>query len=150
MVSTLTTEPLSYDADVFGGQRPVCFLTSGEEVFWSQPRACWVLGRARGPDPERDLLILTIDPPAIGQRFGRGGEDIGTLVVTPTARGQKLGDLDSLPVDVHLLLLRTPWARRPVLGRDELELVGRGKLVQSWGQAVAEDRTMQRMNGPRP
>ncbi|MCA1698355.1 MAG: hypothetical protein LC790_05390, partial [Actinobacteria bacterium] len=55
---------------------PLCFLTSGEEVFWSQPRACWLLGRGRGPKLAREHLALAIDPPAVGQGFGLGGEDI--------------------------------------------------------------------------
>ncbi len=52
-----------------------CFLTSGDDAFWSEPRACRPLCRIAGPDPTRGLLLIEIDPPAVGQRFGRGGDD---------------------------------------------------------------------------
>lgn len=128
---------------------PTCFLTSGEEVFWSQPRAAWRLGVAAGPDPQRSLLVLRIDPPAIGQRFGLGGEDVREVVVTAVTRRDSVDPL-RLPVDVHLLLPRRPWAPEvDRLGEADLWLVSRGKLVSTWSEAEAVDRSMQRMNGPR-
>jgi hypothetical protein len=128
---------------------PTCFLTSGEEVFWAQPRAAWRLGVAAGPDPHRSLLVLRIDPPAIGQRFGLGGEDVSEVVVTPVSPRDSVDPL-RLPVDVHLLLPRRPWTPDVErLGEADLSLVGRAKLVSTWSQAEALDRRMQRMNGPR-
>jgi len=138
------------DPGTAGAAPPLCYLTSGEETFWSEPRACWSLGTATGPDPERRLLVLRIDPPAIGQGFGLGGQDIDTVVVTPLNRASSVDPLSLLPLDVHLLLLRTPWpADRTGLGRDDLWLVGRGKLVASRSAAERTDRWMQEANGPR-
>ncbi len=94
------------------------------------------------------LLVLRLDPPAIGQSFGRGGEDIDTIVVTPVSRAVSLGP--PFPVDVHVLLPREPWApARTSLGSDDLQLVARAKLVGSLEEAQTRDRAMQRMNGPR-
>jgi hypothetical protein len=149
-VSTPTSEsegrwdPLAGDLE-----DPACFLTSGEEVFWSQPRAAWRLGVAAGPDPQRALLVLRIDPPAIGQPFGLGGDDVREIVVTPVTPRDSVDPL-RLPVDVNLLLLRRPWTPElERLDRADLWLVSRGKLVSTWSQAEAVDRRMQRANGPR-
>jgi hypothetical protein len=55
-----------------------------------------------------------------------------------------------MPIDVHLLLLTTPWTgRADELAREDLRLVGRGRLVSSREQAEALDSAMQAMNGPR-
>jgi hypothetical protein len=147
-VSTPTSErrwdPLAGDL-----AEPTCFLTSGEDVFWSQPRAAWRLGVAAGPDPHRSLLVLRIDPPAIGQGFGLGGEDVREVVVTPVTPRDSVDPL-RLPVDVHLLLPRRPWSPGTErLEREDLRLVSRARLVSTWSQAQALDRSMQRMNGPR-
>jgi hypothetical protein len=128
---------------------PTCWLTSGEEVFWSQPRAAWRLGVAAGPDPHRALLVLRIDPPAIGQRFGLGGEDVHEVVVTPVTPRDSVDPL-RLPVDVHLLLPRRPWtADVDRFASEDLWLVSRGRLVATRSQAEVVDRRMQRANGPR-
>lgn len=147
----MSTRPSEQRWDPLAGDlaEPDCFLTSGEEVFWSQPRAAWRLGVAAGPDPHRSLLVLRIDPPAIGQRFGLGGEDVREIVVTPVTRRDSVDPLRP-PVDVHLLLPRRPWTPDvDRLGEADLSLVGRGKLVSTWAEAEAVDRSMQRMNGPR-
>jgi hypothetical protein len=123
---------------------PACWLTSGEEPFWAEPRAAWRLGVAEGPDPHRALLALRIDPPAIGQGFGLGGEDIEQIVVTPVSRSDSVDPL-RLPVEVHLLLPREPWSPGVErLGRDDLRLVSRARLVSTRSQAAAVHRRMQR------
>jgi hypothetical protein len=147
-VSTPTSEtrwdPLAGDlAD------PDCYLTSTEDVTWSQPRAAWRRGVVAGPDPARALLVLAIDPPAVGQPFGLGGDDVRQIVVTPVDPQDSVDPL-RLPVDVHILLPRTPWT--PAVERyasGELRNVARGRLVASWEQAEQLDRALQRMNGPR-
>ena len=45
-----------------GELEPTAFhMTSGDDVFWSQPRACFPLGLADGPDPARAILMVRLD-----------------------------------------------------------------------------------------
>lgn len=132
------------------GDEPLCWLTSGEEVFWSQPRACRALAATSVRGPEREVLVVGIDPPAIGQAFGLGGEDVEVLALSPAQVGKRLTPRPEMPIDVHLLLLSTPWTgRADELAREDLRPVGRGRLVSSLEQAEALDSAMQAMNGPR-
>jgi hypothetical protein len=127
---------------------PLCWLSSGEDVFWSEPRACHRLATLEGPGG-RGVLVLRIEPPAIGQRFGTG-EDIDVVAVAPAQTGLSVAPLSPLPFDVHILLFQDGWtpARRSV-SRDELRHVSRGRLMPSRSAAEALDRQMQRMHGPR-
>lgn len=132
------------------GAAPAFFLTSGEDTFWSEPRACWPLSTVPGPDPARGILVMIIDPPAIGQGFGLGGEDITTTAVTPRHEGRSINPLSSLPMEVHILLFKKPsHADQRDLGVDDLRPVAWGKLVPTREEAEANDASMQHMNGPR-
>jgi hypothetical protein len=95
------------------------------------------------------VLILRIDPPAIGQGFGPRGEDIDVLAVSPADVGGSVAPL-SLPLAAHLFLLRVSWSgNADYLRSDDLCLVGRGRLVATRAEAEALDRSVQRMNGAR-
>jgi hypothetical protein len=108
---------------------PFCWLSSGEDVFWSEPRACDRLATLEGPEG-RGVLVLRIDPPAIGQPFGTG-EDIDVVAVAPALTGLSVAPLSPLPFDVHILLFQDGWTpgRRSVK-REELWHVSRGKLLR--------------------
>jgi hypothetical protein len=129
-------------------EEPLCWLSSGEDVFWSEPRACHHLATLAGPEG-RGILVLRIDPPAVGQGFGTG-KDIDVVAVTPAQTGLSVEPLSPLPFDVHILLFRDGWTpARSNVSRDELWHVSRGRLMPSRSAAEALDRQMQRMNGPR-
>jgi hypothetical protein len=147
-VSTPTSEP-RWDPLAGDLADPDTYLTSTEDLTWSQPRAAWRRGVADGPDPDRKLLVLTIDPPAVGQQFGLGGDDVHQIVVTPVDPKDSVDPL-VVPVDVHILLPRERWT--PAVQRyasGDLRNVARGRLVATWEQAEQLDRSLQRMNGPR-
>ena len=147
-MSIRTSETTRRDAD--SSEEPLCYLTSADEVFWSQPRACRALGTTVVWDPRREMLVVRINPPAIGQAFGLGGEDTDVLAVSPAHTGDSIEPLSPLPLDVHLLLLKIPWlGRADDLRREDLRPVGRGRLVATSAEAEALDRSMQRMHGPR-
>jgi len=115
----------------------VCWLTSGEDPFWAEPRSCRLLASVDGPPPHDRLLVLGIDPPAIGQGFGLGGTDIERIVVASAYVGDTIDPLPTLPVHVHLLLIRDEPNELPsVFAAEDLRLVSRGTLVES--RAAAE------------
>lgn len=148
-MSTPTSDNRSTGEELEGGE-PQFWLTSGEEVFWSEPRACRVLGVTSVDAPPREVLVIAIEPPAIGQAFGLGGEDVEVLAVSPAHAGKSLTPRPELPMDVHLLLVDEPWdGDADALTRDDLRLVGRGRLVSDREQAGALDSSMRRMHGPR-
>ncbi len=145
-MATPTSEPTGDDPS---RDAPDAYLTSGEEVFWSEPREARQLQPFDGSEP-RGLLGLRLDPPAIGQSFGLGGRNIDLVVVTPVDPRQSVRDgLPALPLDVHLLLPPEEWDPGRPPDPAALRLIGRGKLVASLGAARATDASMIRMNGPR-
>src|SRR2546423_1613903 len=122
-------------------------MTSGDDVFWSQPRACFPLGLADGPDPARAILMVRLDPPAVGQRFGRVS-DIDTVGLTPRHAGDNVPPA-AFPMEVHILLLERPWGDGAAIGPDDARVIGWGTLVATYGDARATDVSMQDANGPR-
>jgi hypothetical protein len=148
-VSIPTSDNRSAGQELEGGE-PQFWLTSGEEVFWSEPRACRVLGATSVDGPPREVLVIAIEPPAIGQAFGLGGEDVEVLAVSPAHADKSLSPRPELPMDVHILLLDKLWSGpADRLSRQDLRLVGRGRLVAEREQAEALDSSMQAMHGPR-
>jgi hypothetical protein len=144
-VAPVTTTRISA---IVAPTEPLCWLSSGEDVFWSEPRACYRLASLEGPNG-RDVLVLRIYPPAIGQAFGCG-QDIEVIAVTPAHTGLSVEPLSPLPFDVHVLLFHDRWtADRRSVSPEDLRHVSRGKLMPSRSAAEALDREMQRMNGPR-
>ena len=97
------------------------------------------------------MLLIEVDPPAIGQRFGRGGDDIHTLAVTPRHVGSTVRPPLALPLDVHILLLERDATTicqddfRP----EDFRAVGWGTLVASRDEADRKDAAMQAANGRR-
>jgi hypothetical protein len=114
---------------------PLCWLTSSEDVFRSEPRACYRLASLEWLNG-RDVLFLRIDPPAIGQRFG-SGQDIDAIAVTPGHTGLSVKRLSPLPFDVHLLLFDDGWTadrRSVVSGRPAPRLARQANAFPECGR----------------
>ena len=119
-----------WDPAVGGGRTPDAFLSSGDDLYWAEPRAVWVLRRSPPPGGEADRLVLAIDPPARGP----SGE-ARVVVAVPRHPDEELGT--SAPVHVHVLVPRDPTADDPTLDADALEHAAWGTLYASWDEARA-------------
>ena len=58
---------------------------------------------------DRNLLIVKVDIPLIGQKYGWGAKDIGTLYITNRFIDDRslLEKLDKFPIHIHICLLYT-------------------------------------------
>lgn len=85
------------------------YLASTEGYDLQQPRRCERLGRLNS-DTRSDLLLVRVDPPIIGQKYGLGSRDIHTVVLAARHRGESLFPIRKWPVAVHVarLLIDTP------------------------------------------
>ena len=67
-------------------------------------------------DGRDDLLLLKVDPPLLGQKFGLGSRDVDMVLVATRHRGSSLFPLNERPIYVHVA---RPLVEHPEL-RDHL------------------------------
>ncbi|MCA1656447.1 MAG: hypothetical protein LC713_01830 [Actinobacteria bacterium] len=122
---------------------PDFYLSSSEDLFWSTPRAVRIERPATELGDGREWLLIRVEPPVVGQPFGRG-EDIDTVLVTPRFEGETLTPPLAFPLHVHVFV---PPAGSGPLTRETLTHATWGELVASAEEArsiheraVASDR----------
>jgi hypothetical protein len=112
------------------------FLTSSEGYGLESPRACMCRSRLGGRKGD-DYLLVEIDPPLIGQRFGRGAEDIHVLVLATRHEGQSLFPVSEWPLYVHVALARRDLAGAANVAEGDLQLIGWGEIYRTEEDAAA-------------
>lgn len=75
--------------------------TAGEYGALAAPRACWQKARLRD-DTRDDYMLIDIQPALDGQRFGLGGKDITSLVLSSRHVGQTLFPPSEWPAFVYV------------------------------------------------
>lgn len=117
---------------------PDFYLSSSEGYDLDEPRSCWRIGRARTTARD-DLLLVKIDPPLIGQKYGLGGRDIDVVVVAPRHQGASLFPVSEWPVYVHVArLLVEPPAPSQTLRQEDLESIAWAELYKTEQDARAK------------
>jgi hypothetical protein len=91
------------------------------------------LGGRRGDD----YLLVEIDPPLIGQRFGRGAEDVNLLVLATRHAGQSLFPVSEWPLYVHVALARRDLTGAATVAEEDLQLIGWGEIYRTEEDAAA-------------
>jgi hypothetical protein len=87
---------------------PIFYLTTaGEYKLLSKPRSCWCVRRLRDANRD-DYMIVTIDPPLIGQPFGLGGGDVTTLLLSTRHQGFSLYPVTEWPTNVYVARIVDP------------------------------------------
>jgi len=78
-------------------------LASTESYEMEEPRQCW---RVRRMETEKrdDLLLVKIDPPLIGQKYGLGARDPDLVLIATRHRDESLFPIATWPVYVHVAL----------------------------------------------
>ncbi len=122
---------------------PDFFLASTEGYDLEEPRACKRLRRVRS-DHRDDLLLVTCEPPLIGQKYGLGGRDIDTLLIATRHVGPSLFPITEWPVYVHVarLLVEGP-EHRDLIHDDEFQSIAWAELYRTADdarRAVARSR----------
>jgi hypothetical protein len=119
---------------------PDCFLASSEGYGLEEPRSCKRIKRVRS-DTRDDLLLVKVDPPLIGQRYGAGGGEIDTLLVATRRKSDSLFPIRAWPVFVHVarLLIASP-EKREQIHDNEFESIAWAELYRT--EAEAREKAM--------
>lgn len=114
--------------------------TAGKNDSLASPRACW--RKARLADDSRDdYLLVEIDPPLIGQKYGLGAEDIGHLLLSSKFESFSLFPVDHWPCPVYVTrILDDSILDTLTLTGDQVEMIAWGEifLTLEEARAVAE------------
>ena len=120
--------------------------TAGEYGPLTRPRACWVRGRLRN-DRRDDYMLVGIDPPLIGQRFGLGAQDIPYLILSTRHAGHTLFPIDEWPAHVYVArLLDESVIQAQRFISNQVELIAWGLLFKSFEDAQAEAQKFDNAN----
>ncbi len=97
-----------------------------------EPRACWRKRRLRG-ESRTDWMLVAIEPPIIGQRFGLGSQDVYLLLLATRFREETLFPVSVWPVHVYVLRpLITSILDREEFNSEQVELIDWGVLFPSY------------------
>jgi hypothetical protein len=109
--------------------------TAGEYEPLAAPHEC--RQRARLHDELRDdYMLVDIEPPLPGQRFGLGGFDVTSLVLSSRHRGQTLYPISEWPNYVYVArVLGNENPASGMLSKEQLELIAWGAIFRSLREA---------------
>lgn len=112
-------------------REPDFYLASSEGYELEEPRRCWRIKRL-ATNVRKDLLLIRIDPPIIGQKYGLGDCDIDVVLVAPRYKEDSIFPINKWPVFVHVarLLIYNPQERSS-LREDEFEPIAFAELYKS-------------------
>lgn len=82
-------------------QRPDFYIASSDGHGMEEPRKAFRIKRLSS-DTRDDLLLIRIDPPLMGQRYGSGGRDIEYIIIATRNVGATLFPIREWPVDVNV------------------------------------------------
>ena len=109
---------------------PDFYLASSEGYGLEGPRRCYRIRRILGRGSD-DYLLVKVDPPIIGQRYGLGGRDIDRVILATRHEGESLFSISSWPVFVHVArMLREPREGDSMTSED-LEEIGWAEIYRT-------------------
>jgi hypothetical protein len=83
-------------------KNPDFYLSSAREYLpLSYPRACYADARLRDSNRD-DYMLVRINPPLIGQRFGLGNSDVDRLILSTRHQGYTLFPVTEWPSHVYV------------------------------------------------
>ena len=91
--------------------RPDFYLASPEGYGLKEPRCGWRVKRM-STEQRDDLLLIKVDPPLSGKKYGLETRDIDLLLVAPRHLGASLFPINEWPISVHVA--------RPLIDHPEL------------------------------
>jgi hypothetical protein len=112
-------------------EMPDFYLASSEGYEMEEPRKCKRLKRLCS-ESRGDLLLIQIEPPLIGQKYGLGRKDIDIVVIATRHKEDSLFPITEWPVFVHVARLLVDNAQEKENVRDnELETIAWAELYQT-------------------
>lgn len=95
------------------------------------PRRCWRVKRLASENRD-DLLLIKIEPPLIGQKYGMGGRDVNYVLIAPRHQGASLFPINEWPLYIHVArpLIENPQDR-DALCENEFESIAWAELYRT-------------------
>jgi len=124
--------------------KPDLFLsTASESRELAIPRACWAKGRLR--DQLRDdYLLIEIEPPLIGQKYGLGDQDITRLIISTRLEGESLFPLRERQYHVYVArILDDAIIKTRAFTPGQVELIAWGTIFPTLDQAAVHAQQFQ-------
>lgn len=124
--------------------KPDFFLSAaGENEGLTTPRACWQ--KARLKDPVRDdHMLIEIEPPVIGQKYGLGNQDITNLILSSRYEGFSLFPVKEWPCHVYIArILDDAVIRTLAFTRSQVEIIAWGMIFRTLEEANAHAKEFQ-------
>ena len=113
------------------------YLVSSEGYGLEQVRKCYRLKRLGGRRTD-DYLLVRIDAPLPGQRYGLGSAMIHQVVLATRHEGESLFPVSEWPLYVHVARPLHEVRRQRKLAASDLELIGWAEIYPT--EEVARER----------
>jgi|SRR5450755_1030801 len=121
-------------------KKPDFFLSAVGEMRGdlAVPRACWNKDRLRD-EVRNDYMLVEVEPPVIGQRYGLGNQDIPELIISTRHHGFSLFPVTEWPSRVYVARILDPSIIQSlVFTRGQVEVIGWGMIFRTEDEAKTE------------
>lgn len=118
-------------------QAPDFYLVSSEGYGLDEVRKCYRLKRFGGRQGD-DYLLVRIEPPLLGQRYGLGAVSIDRLILATRHEGESLFPVSEWPLYVHVARPLHDLQRQHQLGQNDIELIGWAEIYPTEDQARSQ------------
>ncbi len=115
------------------------YLASSEGYGLLHPRRCRSLKRLAS-DNRDDLLLISIQPPILGQPHGLGAQDIDQVIVAPRHLGSSLFPISEWPIAVHVVLPLINLDGVDLIEANQMRTIGWAELYRHEKDALAASR----------
>jgi hypothetical protein len=117
-------------------EQPDFFLASTESYNLQEPREVFILKILHGTYRD-DFMLVKIEPPIIGQRYGLGGKDISEVVIVSRHESESLLNIKDWPMSVHVARpLVDDLKKKNSLDEKEIELIAWAEIYKTEEDAM--------------
>lgn len=109
------------------------YLSSYEYSDFEMPRK--VLQYQRTKLDDRNALVIEVDKPLIGQKYGLLGNDITKFYLVNRVDENAFNKLNKFPIDVHVLIVKNPETINPS-SKSELQNIAWACLYDNEKDAI--------------
>jgi hypothetical protein len=109
---------------------PDFYLASMEYRDLEEPRKCFFMRLLRS-EQGGEFLLVSIDPPVIGQPYGLGPRDIHQLILSPLFEDDSVAPISRWPLAVRVYRLLSDPLGPGAIARSDVEQIAWAKIFQT-------------------